>query len=313
MEDNRQKYRLVTRSNLDGLVSAVLLKKLDMLDDMLFVHPKEVQDGNVEITKEDIVTNLPYVKSAHMAFDHRFDSRDEIKLNPNHILFTDASSVSEIIYEYYGEKEVFSDDVLPLITAANKSKNADYTKEEILEPKGWELLSFLTDPRTGLGRFRDFKISNYELMKKLVDQCAQNSISEVLASDDVKERIELYHKYEKDFVDQLKRCVAVEGDIAVIDLREEEIIYPGNRFVVYALFPEVSASVHIFQGVGKQNTVFALGKSIFNKNNEKNIYDIVSKYGGGGHSDAGTCQVVHAEVDTVCIELVDALTTKQYA
>jgi nanoRNase/pAp phosphatase (c-di-AMP/oligoRNAs hydrolase) len=201
--------------------------------------------------------------------------------------------------------------VLPLIDAANKSKNAEYTKEEILTPKGWELLSFLTDPRTGLGRFRDFQISNYALMKKLVDQCVENSIDEVLSSEDVKERIDLYKQHEDDFVAQLKRCVRVEDDVAVIDLREEEIIYPGNRFVVYALFPEVSTSIHVFQGVGKQNIVFALGKSIFNKSNKNDIYKIVSKYSGGGHSDAGTCQVAFEEVDRVCSDLVKLLKTEK--
>ncbi len=311
MEENVKKYRLVTRSNLDGLISGVLLKKLDMLDDILFVHPKEVQDGNVEIGENDIVTNLPYVDSAHMAFDHRFDREDAIKLNPNHILFTDLDSVSEIIYEYYGGEEVFSDDVLPLIEAANKSKNANYTKEEILSPKGWELLSFLTDPRTGLGRFRDFKISNYALMKKLVYQCAESDIDEVLSSEDVKERIELYKEHEENFVAQLKRCVRVENDVAIVDLRQEEVIYPGNRFVVYALFPEVFASIHIFSGFENRNTVLAIGKSIFNTENKNDIYEIVRKYNGGGHKDAGTCQVEHSEVDRVCSELVKSLKTEK--
>ncbi len=314
MKNSELKYRLVTRSNLDGLVSAVLLKKLELIDDILFVHPKEVQEGNVEIGVGDIVTNLPYVKNAHLAFDHRIDVADKnIKLNENHILFTDLNSVSEVIYEYYGGDEVFSDDLLPLIEAATRYKTANYTKEQILSPKGWELLSFLTDSRTGLGRFKDFQISNYALMQKLVNQCMEHSIEEILSSVDMKERVDLYHSYEKDFVDQLKRCVSIEDDIAVIDLRDEEIIYPGNRFVVYALFEEISTSMHIFHGLEEKNIVFALGKTIFNKNSETNIYEIVAKYGGGGHKDAGSCQVEHKDVDRVCTELVKLLKVNEEA
>ncbi len=309
--DNIQKYRLVTRSNLDGIISAVLLKKLDKIDDILFVHPKDVQDGKVEIGSGDIVTNLPYVDNAHMAFDHKLDASDSnIKLNPHHALFTDVESASQIIYEYYGGEEVFGGEVLPLVTAANRSKSADFTKEEILSPSGWELLTFLSDPRTGLGRFREFEISNYELMKRLIDLLLTKDIDEVLESKDVKKRLELYRDSEKEFHSQLKRCVKIEGDVAVIDLRDEEIIYPGNRFVVYALFPEASASIHILQGLNRQNIVFALGKSIVNKSSDKDISKIVTKYGGGGHKNAGTLQVPHLESDAVRADLVALLNTK---
>ncbi len=309
--ENKQKYRLVTRSNLDGIVSAVLLKKLDIIDEILFVHPKDVQDGKVVITMNDIVTNLPYVKSAYMAFDHKLDAHDKnVTLNANHALYTDAGSVSEIIYEYYGGKEVFSDDLLVMIEAANRSKVAKYLEEEICSPQGWTLLDFLTDSRTGLGRFRDFRISNYALMRKLIDLCSEKSIDEVLQSEDIKARVELYHQHEDNFTDQLKRCVRVIGDVGVIDLSEEEIIYPGNRFMIYVLFPEISTSIHILQGVENKNTVFALGKSIFNQSNKKDIYEIVSKHGGGGHVDAGTCQVPHEDKENVLIDLLTWLNTK---
>ena len=61
---SKQKYRLVTRSDFDGLVCAVLLSELELIDDILFVHPKDMQDGKIEITERDITTNLPYVPGA---------------------------------------------------------------------------------------------------------------------------------------------------------------------------------------------------------------------------------------------------------
>jgi nanoRNase/pAp phosphatase (c-di-AMP/oligoRNAs hydrolase) len=308
-EIETKKYRLVTRSNLDGIISAALLKKINKIDEIVFVHPKDVQDGKIEITANDIVTNLPFVDSAHMAFDHKLEHDKNTKLNPNHAIFTDARSVSEIIYEYYDLADSFGEEVLPLIEAANKAKSANYTKEEILLPRGWNFLSFITDPRTGLGRFRKFKISNYELMKKLTKLCMTHTIDEILESQDVKDRVDLYNKHQQDFIDQLERCVKVEDDVAVIDLRDEEVIYPGNRFMVYVMYPEVTTSIHVLNGKDKESTVFALGKSIINKNSNKNINNIVRKYNGGGHSDAGTCQVAQKDAQKVKLELVNHLKT----
>ncbi len=310
--EQTEKYRLVTRSNFDGIISAALLKRLDLVEEILYVHPKEVQDGNVTVGEHDIVTNLPYVEGVHMAFDHTLDVHDkQIKLNAYHALFTDAGSVSEVIYEYYGGAEVFPDEVLPMIAAANKSKSARYSKEEILSPEGWDLLSFLTDPRTGLGRYRKYKISNYALMQKLPDLCLQYGIDEILELEDVKERVERYRSSQEEFVGQLRRCTQIKGDVAVIDLRDEETIHPGNRFMIYALHPEVTASVHIFEGLDGKNIVFALGKSILNRSNETDIYEIVSRYGGGGHKDVGTCQVDHDEAERVRDEIVTALASER--
>ncbi|OQX74569.1 MAG: exopolyphosphatase [Campylobacteraceae bacterium 4484_4] len=306
--EEKEKYRLVTRSNFDGIISAALLKKLDMVEEILYVHPQDVQDGIVKVDEHDIVTNLPYVEGVHMAFDHMLDIHDkQIKLNAYHALFTDAGSVSEVIYEYYGGAEAFPDEVLPMIAAANRSKSARYTKEDILSPGGWDLLAFLTDPRTGLGRYKEYRISNYALMQELPDLCLQYDIDGILESPDVKERVERYDASREQFVTQLQRCVEIEGDVAVIDLRNEETIYPGNRFMIYALYPDVSASVHIFRGRDDRNTVFALGKSILNRSNEKDIYEIVSRYGGGGHKDVGTCQVDHKDAERVREEIIALL------
>ena len=302
--DEKKKHRLITRSDFDGIVSTALLQKLDLVDEVLYVHPKEVQDGNIAVNENDIVTNLPYVENAFMAFDHKMERPEKMKLNKNHAVFTDLGSVSEVVFAYYGGREVFGEEMLPLIEAANKSKSAAFTKSEVLSPQGWDRLIFLTDPRSGLGRFREFRISNYGLMQLLPELCLEGDIDAILAHRDVAERVAVCDRYREAFVEQLRRCTKVEGDVAVIDLRDEETIYPGNRYMVYALFPEVSTSIHILNGVKNKNSVFALGKSIFNDSSRSDLDQIVRGFGGGGHADAATCQVSHEESESVLTKLL---------
>ena len=302
------KYRLVTRSDMDGLVCAVLLKQLNLIDEIKFVHPKDVQDGKVEITKNDIVTNLPYVEDSYLTFDHHLSetirNQGERK---NHIINPDAPSAARVVFDYYGGKEKFSSIPEDMMIAVDKADAAKFHINDVLEPKGWELLSFLMDARTGLGRFRDFKVSNYQLMMDLIEYCKNHTIEEILNLPDVKERVELFFKYENEFKSQIRKCTTIYKNVAVIDLRNEEIIFPGNRFMIYALFPEANVSVHVLWGLRNQNTVFAVGKSIFNKTSEKNIGEICLARGGGGHLAAGTCQISNAIVDEELEKLINEL------
>lgn len=302
------KYRLVTRSDMDGLVSAVLLKELDLIDEIKFVHPKDMQDGLIETTENDIVTNLPYVERAYLIFDHHLSEtvRNE-EIRNNHIINPTAPSAARVVYDYYGGKEVFKNIPDEMMVAVDKADSAKFNLEDVLSPKGWELLSFLMDARTGLGRFREFRVSNYQLMMDLIAYCKNHSIEEILELPDVKERVELFFKYEKDFKTQLERCTKIYGNVAVVDLRKEEIIYPGNRFMVYAMYPETNISVHVIWGVKQQNTVFAVGKSIFDKSSKINIGDIMLKRGGGGHMAAGTCQIANEIANEELIKLIDEL------
>ncbi|MDR2869952.1 MAG: exopolyphosphatase [Deferribacteraceae bacterium] len=303
-----EKYRLVTRSDFDGLVCAVLLKELDLIDDILFVHPKDMQDGKIAITAKDITTNLPYVAAAYLAFDHHESELSRIKGTPaNHIISGHAPSAARVVYDYYGGKKAFPNITDDLMEAVDKGDSANFNMEEVLNPTGWPLLNFLMDARTGLGRFREFRISNYQLMMNLIDHVAHMSIDDILKLPDVLERVELYEKYDKDFKEQIKRCSTVYGHVVVLDLRNEETIYPGNRFMIYALFPEAKISIHEMWGFQKQNTVFAVGKSIFDKSSQVNIGEIMLTYGGGGHSAAGTCQVPHDEAEAVLKKLIEAL------
>ncbi len=308
----QQKYRLVTRSDMDGLVSAVLLKHLDMIDDIKFVHPKDMQDGIIEISENDITTNLPYVEGVGIAFDHHLSEMSRNKeIKGNHIIMPDAPSAAEVVYQFYGADEKFPEHFKPMLEAANKADAAIFLESDILDPKGWDLLSFLMDSRTGLGRFRDFTISNYNLMMDLIDYCKDHDIDEIMQLPDVVERIELYNKYNYEFIDQLKRCSTIQDNVIVLDLREEEIIYPGNRFMIYALFPKTNISIHRIWGFKKQNSVFAVGKSIINRSSKANIGDIMLRHEGGGHMAAGTCQVSHDKADEVLEDIISSVVQKQ--
>lgn len=304
------KFRLVTRSDFDGLVCAVLLKELDMIDDIKFVHPKDMQDGTIRISDNDITTNLPYVKGVYLAFDHHASEAIRVEDEPdNHIIDPGAPSAARVVYEYYGGKEKFANVSTEMMEAVDKGDSAQYSVDEILKPKGWVLLNYLMDARTGLGRFREFRVSNYNLMMQLIDACRDHSVDEILALPDVKERVNLYIEHQDKFTDQIKRCAKVHKNLAVLDLRGEKTIYAGNRFMIYALFPMTNISIHVLWGLNKQNTVFATGKSIVNRSSKTNIGELMLKYGGGGHENAGTCQVANDQSDKVLGELIKKITT----
>lgn len=300
-----QQHRLVTRSDFDGLVCAVLLKHLDLIDDIKFVHPKDMQDGKIDISDNDITTNLPYVESAHLVFDHHHSetlrNRDDIM---NHIIDPNAPSAARVVWQYYGGHEVFPQGWDDMMAAVDKGDSAQYNQQEVLEPRNWELLNFLMDARTGLGRFREFRISNYNLMMDLIEHCTDYSIEEILELPDVKERVELYFEHEARFKDQIKRCSTVHGNLVVLDLRDEEIIFAGNRFVIYAMFPQCNISIHVLWGLKQQNTVFATGKSIFDRSSKTQVGELMLKYEGGGHDAAGTCQVENDAAASILQELI---------
>jgi nanoRNase/pAp phosphatase (c-di-AMP/oligoRNAs hydrolase) len=302
------RYRLVTRSDFDGLVCAVLLKELDLIDDITFVHPKDMQDGVVPISDRDITTNLPYVEGAHLVFDHHASETLRNEQRDNHVIDPDAPSAARVVYDYYGGRAAFPSVSEEMMAAVDKADSARFTMDEVLDPQGWVLLNFMMDARTGLGRFRNFRISNYELMMQLIDACREHDIDEILALPDVDERVRLYREQEQLFRAQLARCTTVRGNLAVVDLRGEETIHAGNRFMVYALHPEVNISMHVMWGRQKQNVVFAVGSSIFNRTSRTDVGRLMLAYGGGGHRNAGTCQVAHRDAARVQRALVDHIT-----
>ena len=299
-----KKYRLVTRSDFDGLACAVLLNDLELIDEIKFVHPKDMQDGKIEISARDITTNLPFVPGVHLAFDHHlsetFRNPGE---RPNHIIYPDAPSAARVVFEHYGGKNRFPASFTDMMVAVDKGDSAQFSRDEILDPKDWVLLNYLMDSRTGLGRFREFRVSNYQLMMDLIAYCRNHGIDDILALPDVKERVDLYFEHAEKAKEQIKRCSKVFKNLVVLDLRNEETIFAVNRFMIYALFPEANISIHLMWGVQQQNTVFATGKSIINRSSNTNIGELMLSYGGGGHENAGTCQIDNDKAAAVLQEL----------
>ncbi len=310
------KYRLITRSDMDGLVCAVLLKELGLLGEIVFQHPKDMQDGKVAVTDRDIITNLPYVPGCGMCFDHHASEavRNQVGRDgaptPNYILQPDAKSAARVVYDHYGGKIRFTRVSDAMMEAVDKADSAGFSMPDVLEPKGWELLSFLMDARTGLGRFREFRVSNYQLMMKLIDCCRDMPIEDILALPDVKERVDLFFAQHALFREQIARVAKVHGPLVVLDLRDEDTIYAGNRFVVYAMFPQCNISMHVMWGREKSNTVYTVGKSIFDRSSPVDVGALMLHHGGGGHHAAGTCQGANESAEAMKQLLIDQITLR---
>lgn len=301
------KKRLLTRSDFDGLVCAALLKELGIIDEIQFVHPKDMQDGRISITDMDITANLPYVDGVDIAFDHHISEVSRVISPPNHIVYPNAPSAARVVYEYYGAEKRFTNLPPSLMEAVDIADSAKYTIEQIKNPQGWKLLTFMMDPRTGLGRFKNFRINNHALMLKLIDLLRTKGVDEILQDEDVQERVRLYFEHQEKAIRQIKDCTTVHKNAAHLNLRNEETIYACNRFMIYALFPQINISVHEMWGKNKRNVVFAVGKSIFNRTSKMNIGEFLLQYGGGGHITAGTCQVPIADAEKIREEIITAM------
>ena len=309
-----EKFRLVTRSDFDGLVCAVLLKKVGIIEDIQFVHPKDMQDGKIAISANDITTNLPFVEGVHLAFDHhQSETIRNTGERSDHIIDPEAPSAARVVYRYYGGEKTFPASWNEMMDAVDKGDSAQYGIDEILNPTGWSLMNFIMDARTGLGRFREFRISNYQLMMELIEKCISLSIDEIIALPDVQERVQLFQEHADLAKQQIQRCSTVHEDLVVLDLRDEETIYAVNRFMIYALYPDANISIHVLWGLKKQNTVFAIGKSIVNKSSTVNIGELCLAYGGGGHQNAGTCQVENDVANETLNEITEKIHTQSLA
>ncbi len=282
--------RLVTRSDFDGLACGALLLAAGVVDHWTFAHPKDLQDGKVEINENDCLANVPYVEGCGLWFDHHSSEHERLQLEGKYKGESRITpSCARIIYEYYGGKETFPnfDDMM---IAVDKVDSGDLTIDEIMNPTGWILVGFLMDPRTGLGRWRQFTVSNYQLMEKLMVACKDKSTAEILAMPDVQERIEVYNEQTEKFKEMVKAHTRTEGKVIISDLRGVDPIYTGNRFMIYSMYPEQNISAWIVSGRGGQGCSAAVGYSIINKTCTVDVGSLMLKYNGGGHRKVGTCQ-----------------------
>ncbi len=301
--------RLLTRSDFDGLACAVLLVEAGVVDSYKFVHPKDVQDGKVQATKDDVLANIPFIEGCGLWFDHHASEDERLELQKNVHYEGDsreAPSCARVIYDYYGGASKFSKlDETGLMAAVEKSDSADFTAEEILNPTGWTLLSFIMDARTGLGRYHDYRISNYRLMEDMIQYCRTMDAEEILEIEDVAERTRRYMQQQEDFVQMIQANARQDENIVILDLRNVDEIVSGNRFVIYSLFPEANISIRVIWGRLKQNVVFTVGHSILNRTCQTNVGSLMLMYGGGGHPKVGTCQVPTHDADRCLEEIIE--------
>lgn len=302
--------RLLTRSDYDGLVCGALLKTLGIIDTWTFVHPKDIQDGKVEVTKNDVLANVPYLEGCGMWFDHH--SSEFVNVNKAEVpgACKLAPSCARIIYDYYGGEEKMPQ-FAALVESCDKVDSGNLTIDEIKNPTGGVLLGFIMDPRTGLGRFRDFTVSNLKLMEQLLTECAVKTPDEILALSDVKERVDCYFEQTELFDKMIRERTKVQGSVIITDLRGAELINAGNRFYIYSLYPEQNVSMWIVDGRNKQNVSIAIGYSVINKTCTADIGKLCASYGGGGHKQVGTCQVAYECADKVIGKIARKIDSKR--
>jgi len=303
-----KKYRLVTRADFDGIVSGALLNELDMISEVTFAEPGEMQDGRVPVRSDDVTTNLPYNENVFLCFDHHRSEIERVGQHDNLIIDADAPSAARVVYDYFGGAEAFPRISQEMLSAVDKADSAQYTEEDILAPDPWTTLNFLLDPRTGLGRFEPFSISNEQFMKDMMIYCRHHPIAEILKIPDVEERLHLYLDHEERFEMQIRRCTKVHTKLAVVDLRGEDVIYAGNRFTVYAIFPACNISIQVLPDAEPGKSLLAVGKSILSRTSKTDVGTLMLAYGGGGHKAVGTCRVPDGDVDRVLKELIEKIT-----
>jgi oligoribonuclease NrnB/cAMP/cGMP phosphodiesterase (DHH superfamily) len=284
---------------------AVLLKELEKYDEIKFVHPKDIQDGLIPVTKEDILVNIPYVPGCGFWFDHHTSEAERGLAGEGEFEGSSwpAPSCARVIYEYYGGDGKLGR-FKEMVVATDKADAAQFTRDEILNPSRWELLSFIMDPRTGLGRYRDYRISNYQLMLTLIEELRTKTVDEILQIEDVQERVRRYEDHKPHFLQMMFEYSTAEGDAIVTDLRDVPETYVGNRHVIYALYPYQNISIRIFDGKDKEFCVFSVGYSILNRSSTVDVGSLMLKYGGGGHKAVGTCQVPYEKAETVLEEML---------
>lgn len=299
--------RLITRSDFDGLVCGALLKEAGIIDHWKFAHPKDIQDGLVEVDENDCLANVPFVPGCGLWFDHHSSEYERNALSGKYKGESRITpSCARIIYEYYGGNERFSH-FNDMMEAVDKVDSGNLTIDEIQNPKDWILVGFLMDPRTGLGRWRDFRISNYQLMENLIDACRTLSTQEILDLPDVIERIEVYNEQTLKFHEMVKAHTRVEGDVIISDLRGVDPIYTGNRFLIYSMYPDQNISAWIVSGKGGKGCSVAVGYSILNRSSNIDVGSLMLKYGGGGHKAVGTCQFEDDQISDLLPKLLDEL------
>jgi hypothetical protein len=293
--------RLITRADLDGLTCAVLLSQVEKIEDIILAHPKDVQDGKVDITSNDVLANLPHDPRAGMIFDHHASQADEWKEGETKGGFQAAApSAARVVAGHYPDADFSA--YTELLHQTDRLDSADLEPEDVTDPKGWILVGYTLDPRTGMARYRDY----FKHVLTLVN-AHPNDPDAVLADPQVAERVAILRDQQWSFMEHLIETSRADGNVIVTDVRGLNDAPLGNRFFIYTLFPEANVSVRIADGANNAFNSIQVGHSIFNRTCKTSVGALMDHYGGGGHFGAGTCQPLPADADRVLGEIVQIL------
>ena len=273
--------RLITRGDLDGLTCAVLVKQKESIDELAFAHPRDMQDGLVEVKKGDIIANLPYHENAGLWFDHHDSESSAADVSNFKGLYGVAPSAARLVYKYYDDRAL--DKFGEMLAETDRVDSARLAVEDVLRPEGWVLLSYTLDPRSGLGQFQQY-------FKKLVDLAADTRIEDILQDSEVANRTSRFLDEQERFEAVTLECSYLDRNVIITDFRELDTSPVGNRFLIYTIYPQGNISVRLFWGKGRRNIVAAIGLSIFNRGSTINVGNLCAEFGGGGMRGAGTAQ-----------------------
>lgn len=297
--DNFHFMNIITRGDFDGLVCSVLLTEVEHITEIRFAHPKAMQEGDIDVTDQDIIVNLPYHPDCGMWFDHHI-SEYERGSRPGTFKgkYGLAPSCARLIFEHYNKPEW--EKYKELLEATDRIDSARLDLNDILRPQKWVRIANTVDPRSGYA-------PSHEYFMCLVDWIKEYSIEDILSLDDVRDRLREFFKQDEEYRKALLANSYLNGVVVVTDFRQLVKIPIGSRFLVYAQFPSSNASLRIFYTPDREYMTIAVGRSIFNRTCEVDIGNLMAEYGGGGHVGAGSCRVTIDSADEAIGDIVERL------
>jgi hypothetical protein len=291
--------RIVTRGDLDGLVSSVLLSQVEDIKDITLIHPQDITDHKFPVEPRDILVNVPFDPRCALWFDHHAHT---VMPGPGGYKGAHgmAPSVARVVFDHYGGASRFPQ-YEAMVEATDRFDSANLMREDILDPKGTILLGFLIDPRTGLNT--DFKL----FFPDLVERLREKGVDSLLKDTDLSVRVAVYRKNMTDFLSAIRAHSEVDSNVVVTDFRP--LVKPpiGNRFLVYTAFPQCNVSLRVSWGPGHEFVAVNIGHSILDRSCPVDVGALCREYGGGGHRGAGACVLSPEMADLEIHDLIERL------
>ncbi len=289
--------RIVTRPDFDGVVCAVLLYEAESVTNPVkWVEPADIQKKRTTIRKGDILANLPFDNRCSLWFDHHYTNR----INHSYKgVMKIAPSAAGVIFEYYQDK--FKQDYGELVRAADKIDSADFSQEEVRYPEKHPYI-MLSMTIAGMEK------NDAPYWDTLVTMLRKLPIKAITDRPEIRKRCASVIERNEKYKTYLKKYTQVIGQAAISDFRSFEKAPHGNRFLVYSLFPETVVSARIFYAdESKQQVVVSVGHSIFNRNCNVNVGQMLTAFEGGGHHAAAACSFHVSKADQYIPEIMDIL------